>query len=76
MILEIRRTRTIATLGRTRFFYRLVGGNNEVMMHSQPIKHKRSCFHSAEAIRDAFKSKESVAIIDKTYETNTKAKKR
>lgn len=68
MRIEIRKTKPFAGLGKSKFFYRLVGGNNEIMMSSQPIKHKQSCIDSAESIRDAFKSPQGVPIIDKTYE--------
>lgn len=68
MRLEIRKTKPFANLGKAKFFYRLVGGNNEIMMSSQPIKEKRSCFDSCEAIRDAFKSPQGVHIIDKTFD--------
>jgi len=68
MRIEIRKTKTFANLGKPKFYYRLVGANNEIMMSSQPIKHKRSCFDSAEAIRDAFKSPQGVALVDKTFD--------
>lgn len=68
MRIEIRTTKPFAGLGKSKFFYRLVGGNNEIMMSSQAIKHKRSCFDSAEAIREAFKSSQGVPIIDKTFD--------
>jgi len=69
MKIEIRKTKPFAGLGKRKFFYRLVGGNNEIMMSSQPIKYKQSCIDSAESIRNAFKSKQGVVIIDKTHES-------
>jgi len=67
MRLEIKRTKTFANLGRTKFYYRLVGGNNEVMMSSQPIKHKQSCIDSCMSIKLAFQTAD-IRIVDKTYE--------